>query len=130
MGNDHNDDNPGASQHDAILHAMEDALGEYRPGRHHPTHEDDTRRTYNAYQDQDLARRGPEQATVQQHLSNAMVASHFANLMSLRTQGVNFDRQINLDEVSHLAAGLPVPMAAIAAGIAKAMEDHNAAHHQ
>ena len=58
-----------------------------------------------------------------------MVASHFANLMSLRTQGVNFDRQINLDEVSHLAAGLPVPMAAIAAGIAKAMDDHNAAHH-
>ena len=115
---------------EAILEAMEKALGdEYRPGRHHPTHEDDTRRTFTAYQGVDLDNNRNQNATVQQHLSNAMVASHFANLMSLRTQGVNFDRQINLDEVSHLAAGLPVPMAAIAAGIAKAMEDHNAAHH-
>lgn len=127
---DKNDEGQDMSSHNAILEAMEHAVSEYRPGRHHPPHEDDTRRSYDAYQDQDLSNRTATQATVQQHLSNAMVASHFANLMSLRTQGVNFDRQVNLDEVSHLAAGLPVPMAAIAAGIAKAMDDHNAVHHK
>ena len=113
----------------AILEAMMNHTRHTGDGGHHPTHEDDTRRSFNAYQDQDLSHRTTVQATVEQHLSNAMVASHYANMAGLRHAGINFDRQVNLDEVSHLAAGLPVPMAAIAAGIAKAMEEHNAVHH-
>lgn len=132
------DDNPGQGDpHDpghyaSILEAMEHAMGdEYRPGRHHPTHEDDTRRTFDAYQDQDLANRSHLQATMAQHLSNAMVASHYANMAGLRHAGINFERQTNtFDAISAMEAGLPVPLAAIAAGIAKAMEEHNAAHHQ
>ena len=115
---------------EAILEAMEKAVSEYLPGRHHPTHEDDTRRTFNTYEGTDLAHKDSLQNAMQQHAHNQVTVAHLANLAALRHAGVNFDRQVNLDEVSHLAAGLPVPMAAIAAGIAKAMEDHNAAHHQ
>ncbi len=119
------------SDHSAILEAMERAMGEFRPGRHHPTHEDDTRRTFDTYQDTDLANRNSLQNTMQQHAQNAVTVAHLGNLAALRHAGVNFERQTNtFDAISAMEAGLPVPLAAIAAGIAKAMDDHNDAHHK
>ncbi len=69
------------------------------------------------------------QVTANLALANAVDTANLVNKQAVRHADLAVDRQWGLDEVSALAAGSTTAVAAIAAAIAKAVQEHVASQH-